>query len=446
MTRKQYQEALLAAYLEQWLRVMAHWATRQPSDAGDEDDGALPPIAIINKNAKGEGGDASIRTNAHPELDGGEDEPSSDEADVPFVPSIVVDGPETEDTGSADDDLDESEDWDDEDWDDDAGDDEESTGEDDEDLDDDAGEPDDAGEEEDPNGDEEDREEPSGWEFLQNLFAPAESDATSTTATEWKQSEGRVSNANSAFTLNYLEMAELKDRQLSRAFAGIVELLADDPTAEDLDMGNEKVSRRRVVDRAANKGLSPRYPIVDKKRTSLSLVLDTSTSCEAQAELYRKLAAAAAAHGDVRIFDGPNGHVMREYNPKTGSFAMMPDREWINSGAIGRQPWPRFMDGSTVLFFGDADGWEVITEASWRMNVYWLTPWNATKGDEPRRPSDMSDNFWGGTEYQLDIKGVYNGDAFRKGLPSSPDQFKGSFHVATTAEDLIRVSKKIRVK
>ena len=248
-----------------------------------------------------------------------------------------------------------------------------------------------------------------------------------------------VSNADSSFTLDLAEREAIASRQLSRSFTAIVERIADDPTSEDMDGGSEKVSLPRAIERATSRGLSPNYVWVDKKRTSLFMVLDTSGSCASQADIYRRLAQVAAAHDDIRIFDGPNGHIMREFNPKSGVFEKMPERELTSSSGFMTQAWPKFMNGATVLFFGDADGWQLVVEASWRMNVYWMGPWRAAWGNAPTHPRDY------GCYYSAEPTGYEKHQhEFRRGLPKSADEFKGKFDIVTDEADLVRVAKKIR--
>jgi len=149
-------------------------------------------------------------------------------------------------------------------------------------------------------------------------------------------------------------------RGLQLAFARLIEAVAEDRAQPD-PYGDEEWDPEALMLRewtgrplsACRRGWH---------RESLILVLDSSGSCEAQAEFYSRLAQLAAKTGAVELWDAPNGELSERYHKG----------RWEPVEREGREPWP--WKGRTILFFGDFDGGDYPIEASWGNEVFWFSP------------------------------------------------------------------------
>lgn len=148
-------------------------------------------------------------------------------------------------------------------------------------------------------------------------------------------------------------------RGLAARFARMVSKLAEDnaelPSEGDDEWDINELVRRRFTGRMLSQCRMSR----EKRR--VAVVLDTSPSCAHQARLFGAVAQVAEALGDCEMYDGPNFQLVARW--QRGRWEELPPEE---------RGW--FFRHRVVLAFGDFDGIEHITRASWERGnrIYWF--------------------------------------------------------------------------
>lgn len=200
-------------------------------------------------------------------------------------------------------------------------------------------------------------------------------------------------NYNKAFSLE-----ELRRRRIMTTFALLMSKVAEDLTGWPIP-GEDEWSVPDLMARHLD-----RRPLAQcrhsRERERVVVVIDTSGSCLHQARFFSAIATAAAAAGDVEIYDAPNAGIR------------------ARKGRRGWQPaahthWD--FARRTVIFFGDFDGGDVVIRASRRNKLYWFC-------SENRYP-DIRIHPW---------------------CTMTFTSFRGRFFTCTAEEDFIRLLRKVR--
>ena len=171
------------------------------------------------------------------------------------------------------------------------------------------------------------------------------------------------------------------------------------------------------------------------------LVLDNSPSCRRQATFFSSIATAALRLNDVEIYAAPNARMTARMNPKTSRYEDLPledtcdyiewhanrhSMEW----ALGH--WLRWKN-RVVVFFGDADGIEVICNASRHVRkLYWFNCMSPL--------DDLDDD-----DYDVELY-LHNalGSGRTNAIPYS-DAFIGKMYPCQDEDDLMDLIGKIRI-
>ena len=171
----------------------------------------------------------------------------------------------------------------------------------------------------------------------------------------------------------------VKKKRLNNAIANVFAKIAEDLTGEPVP-GDDEWYMEDLLYRSCT-----RKPInkckVDYERERLVLVLDNSPSCRRQATFFSSIATAALKLNDVEIYAAPNARMAAWMNPKTSRYEDLPLEDTCDyishhaglysmEYALGH--WLRWKN-RVVVFFGDADGIEVLCNASRHVRkLYWF--------------------------------------------------------------------------
>lgn len=187
--------------------------------------------------------------------------------------------------------------------------------------------------------------------------------------------------------------------EFARIVAKVAEDLAGEPIEGDDEWDVDALMRRRF----------DRRPLPScrrsREKTSIILILDTSGSCEPQAEFYASIAQIAAELQDVEIYAAPNGALEKRYVPGKGWMWLLDD------GSHGS--WN--FRGRVILFFGDFDGGDYPVLASLHNKVYWFSCED--------RYDDMTEHDW---------------------CSFSLADFRGHYYQCMNEFDFLKLAKKVR--
>jgi hypothetical protein len=189
--------------------------------------------------------------------------------------------------------------------------------------------------------------------------------------TEWELNKDTT---DPAFIIKHVKKKRLNNA-IANVFAKIAEDLTGEPVPGDDEWYMEDLLYRSCTHKPINKCK------VDYERERLVLVLDNSPSCRRQATFFSSIATAALKLNDVEIYAAPNARMSAWMNPKTSRYEDLPledtcDYITHHAGlysmeyALGH--WLRWKN-RVVVFFGDADGIEVLCNASRHVRkLYWF--------------------------------------------------------------------------
>jgi hypothetical protein len=177
-----------------------------------------------------------------------------------------------------------------------------------------------------------------------------------------------------AFIIKHIKKKRLNNA-IANVFAKIAEDLTGEPVPGDDEWYMEDLLYRSCTRKPINKCK------VDYEKERLVLVLDNSPSCSRQATFFSGIATAALKLNDVEIYAAPNARMTAWMNPKTSRYEDLPLEDtcdYISHHAdiysmewrLGH--WMRWKS-RVVVFFGDADGIEVLCNASRHVRkLYWF--------------------------------------------------------------------------
>ena len=157
-------------------------------------------------------------------------------------------------------------------------------------------------------------------------------------------------------------------RRLGNYTDMMISKFAEDQCGTDIFPGNEFWDEDALLNRVLTK-----VPIhicrKDRELEKVVLILDTSPSCSEQALLYANIARSVVGHGLVEMYDAPNGYITRKYCPIKNKFVEFMDADSLIEDRFAR--WKKFKNRH-IIFFGDTDGWNIVTEAMEINKVYWF--------------------------------------------------------------------------
>ena len=181
---------------------------------------------------------------------------------------------------------------------------------------------------------------------------------------KWAQNQGRARNV---FTV----ANESKDKRLANTLSIMVSKLAEDRVGE-VTIGEDEWDIEQLMMR----GITKRniYSCMQsRERENIALVLDSSPSCQSEAELYSKMAYLSAKIGCLDIYLAPNAYVTHKYNIRTGLYDAIFDKDNDkNAILLELDKFHNFFKNRVVLFFGDWDGQQTILDASCHNEVHWF--------------------------------------------------------------------------
>jgi len=199
------------------------------------------------------------------------------------------------------------------------------------------------------------------------------------------------------------DLEEARQRRLQNAFAVVLSKVAEDlsgwPVEGDEEWDVQAIMERRITRRPLNQCRQSR----EKER--VVLIVDTSGSCQYQAEFFSQLATAAWRLGDVEIYAAPNASLEFERSRHGG---------WDRiAGYDDGQHWPFVR--RTIIFFGDFDGGNSVVEAAKKNTVYWFSCED--------RYDDMDEHSW--CAYRL-------------------ADFRGKYYACHNNQDFLRLVRRVR--
>lgn len=237
-------------------------------------------------------------------------------------------------------------------------------------------------------------------------------------SSEDSSEEGTVEEENEEFspflgtqnTEQAVDLDQLIDhsqrRRLSHQFARIISKVAEDhvgePTEGDDEWDVEEIMKRRYTGRPL---LSCRC---SREKQSVALILDTSGSCEPQAQFYAAISQVAAELGNVEMYSAPNGELEMKYEPVWGW-------RWLSSEEMEKHRHGWQFSGRVILFFGDFDGGDYPVLASRKNKVYWFS--------SEDRYTDMDEHNW----CSFTLK-----------------EFRGKYYMCLNSSDFLSLVKKVR--
>jgi len=148
----------------------------------------------------------------------------------------------------------------------------------------------------------------------------------------------------------------------------MISKFAEDQCGTDVYPGTEFWDEDALLNRVMTK-----VPIhicrKDRELEKVILILDTSPSCSRQAMLYANIARSVVGHGLVEMYDAPNGYITRKYCPVKKKFIEFMDSETIITNRFAL--WEEWKNRH-IIFFGDTDGWDIVTNAMKNNTLYWF--------------------------------------------------------------------------
>ena len=173
-------------------------------------------------------------------------------------------------------------------------------------------------------------------------------------------------NTSAEEKLFELDMSVLRKRRLANALSVVVGKVAEDksgePTIGDDEWNIDELLYRTITRRNINSCKQSR------ERERVVLILDTSPSCSEEASFYMDIAKSAVHLNDLEMYDAPNARIVKEYDMHKNKFVSIPSEV----GAV-MSKWQLFKN-RTIIFFGDYDGTNIVSDASKCNSVYWLNP------------------------------------------------------------------------
>lgn len=162
------------------------------------------------------------------------------------------------------------------------------------------------------------------------------------------------------------KIVNISDREIKRYVELVFSKLADDISNQEID-GDEYWDVEELMTRNITKKNVLKCK-TDYKKESIYLILDTSPSCEPFSKFLSQIFKASLRQNDVKVFFAPNGHIQSEYTKK----GVKPlEDEMMEYGKNGLYGTWKFKD-KRVVFFGDMDGVNILTESSKRNKVMWF--------------------------------------------------------------------------
>lgn len=162
------------------------------------------------------------------------------------------------------------------------------------------------------------------------------------------------------------KIVNISDREIKRYVELVFSKLADDISNQEID-GDEYWDVRELMTRSITKRNILKCK-TDFKKESIYLILDTSPSCEPFSKFLSQIFKASLRQNDVRVFFAPNGHIVSEYTKKG---VVMLDDKLMNYSKNGMYGLWNFT-GKKVVFFGDLDGVNILTQSSKMNKVMWF--------------------------------------------------------------------------
>ena len=231
---------------------------------------------------------------------------------------------------------------------------------------------------------------------------------------------GQATNKVQVFTPEMEK--KLRLRRLQAEFARIVGCLAEDLVGQPI-LGDDEWDVNALLDRRITKR-SISSCRQSREREALVLILDNSGSCSEMATFYSELANVAAKSGDVEIYLGPNAYLERRFTRKDGWKEVCHN----STEALG---WRTALKGRVILFFGDFDGTQMISDWSRENQLYWFNC--HAPGSTDARVAEVL------VHYQKNGLSKFRQDANR-----DMGVFKGKLWACSTEQDLFRLAKRIR--
>ena len=155
-------------------------------------------------------------------------------------------------------------------------------------------------------------------------------------------------------------------RRMSVDFARIISKIAEDNSGKIID-GSDFLDMNKLINRTIDKR-SIFNCKSSRELESIVLLLDSSPSCEREAQLYTELASVAANFDDVDMYNAPNARITHRYKKNKRKFLPCFELEDIKNNA---QRWSYFKN-RVIMFFGDFDGISVVLKGTHNNKVYWF--------------------------------------------------------------------------
>ena len=160
----------------------------------------------------------------------------------------------------------------------------------------------------------------------------------------------------------------MKIRRLGNHVSNMIAKFAEDQCGNDIYPGNEFWDEDALLNRVMTK-----VPIhicrKDRELDKVILILDTSPSCSQQALLYANIARSVIGHGLVEMYDAPNAYITRKFCPVRKKFVEFMDADTIVDKIVPE--WGHFKKRH-IIFFGDTDGWRIVTKAMKNNTINWF--------------------------------------------------------------------------
>lgn len=182
----------------------------------------------------------------------------------------------------------------------------------------------------------------------------------------FKQRQGYSINwdkVNSNKDLVYLKKQRLTSK-LGIIFSKIAEDLTGFPIEGDDEWNMQELMNRRITKR-------PLYHCrQSREKESLVLLLDTSPSCDEQAQFFSEIATSALKFKDVEVYSCPNGWI--DYRWVYKSKKILKQRVEFKDNHVGSDNLYTKFKNRVIIYFSDYDGWAETKFASQYNKIYFF--------------------------------------------------------------------------
>lgn len=155
-------------------------------------------------------------------------------------------------------------------------------------------------------------------------------------------------------------------RRIATKFSRLISKISEDMTGEP-EPGDEFWDIERLLYRQLSNE-SILNCKMSRQKEVIMMILDSSPSCSKEAKFYSSLASVASIHNDIELYNAPNARLVEIYNRKAKKFVPFLTPQDIANRV---HEWSLFRN-RVIIFFGDSDGVEVVSNAAEYNKIYWF--------------------------------------------------------------------------